>query len=523
MSVGENLRVLHIDDDIFQLQRLQEMLRAARTHRLITITSLLRPEDFSRCLEHNQDFDLLIFDIGFSAQGLAGPDLIKKARECLPDAVIVMYSAHQDAQLISECMRLGADDFLIKAPVSAHFIKTLLAIYDLCKSHRQISSANAAEADLLVAPVVGATLQTVARRLPFILRSAISSLHVHGESGTGKEVVADLLAKTLAPEVPFVRVNCAALSPTLLESELFGYVRGAFTGAHADRSGLLEAADGGWIFLDEIAILSLPAQAALLRVIENQEIRRVGSTRSKRISIKVLSATNEQLPHLVRLGRFRADLWQRLCEAEIILPPLRERPDEIVALVKHFAAVMAGGPYRVSGAALQVLMAVPWREGNVRELRNCLRAMTELHIDQVLTPLSIPERIWSQYHGVPQSMSVTSDATTPLIDDAEIPLHLRAAVDDNLDFSRWSDLLLLELSKCAARHGRLSLRQLAVRLGMSRSTLSSRLHALMQRGIVDYATLAQLVNIHESHVSDQRSHTQTADFATTEIANCQPG
>jgi DNA-binding NtrC family response regulator len=317
---------------------------------------------------------------------------------------------------------------------------------------------------------VGATMERIARRIPLILDSAISAIFIGGESGTGKEVVADLIGSALPPETPFIKVNCGAIAPTLLESELFGHVKGAFTGASADKRGLLEAASGGWIFLDEVATLSPSAQVALLRVLENHTMLRVGSTKPVHLDLRVLSATNEPLETLVAEGKFRADLWQRLRETEINLPPLRQRPDEIPALVERFCNKMNGGPYTVSGPAMAVLTSASWRAGNIRELRNCLRAMTEMHVNKLLTPLSIPERLWEDIGEKPETQ--TQDQAEPkpqvLLDDSEDNgIVIPWTYDDKQTYDHLTDLLLLTLTrKVASRNGRLSLRSLAQTIGM---------------------------------------------------------
>jgi transcriptional regulator with PAS, ATPase and Fis domain len=288
-----------------------------------------------------------------------------------------------------------------------------------------------------------------------------------------------------------------------LESELFGHVKGSFTGAMADKKGLIEAASGGWIFLDEVATLSPSAQVALLRVIENQELLRVGSTQPKQIQVRVLSATNEPLPLLVKEGKFRKDLWQRLCEAEIILPPLRERPGEIEPLVRLFCSVMPGGPYTVSETALEVLVSLPWKAGNVRELRNCLRAMTEFHVNKLLTPLSIPDRIWKCLDDevMPMEKENEPEATAPaaiktIASKQSEEIRISFDTTQPISYDHMSDVLLLELTKKLTEHrGKLSLRQLAKIIGVSRSTLSGRLKALVQKNIIGLNELVTLVGL----------------------------
>ncbi len=156
----------------------------------------------------------------------------------------------------------------------------------------------------------------------------------------------------------------------------------------------MEAASGGWLFLDEVASLSSAAQIALLRVLENQEIIRVGETQARKVKVRILSATNEPLAEMVKAGKFRRDLWQRLVEEEIILPPLRESKEEIPALIEHFCKKMDGCPYSIFPEAIDVLKSYGWADGNVRELRNTLRAITILHVKKTLSISAMPQRVW---------------------------------------------------------------------------------------------------------------------------------
>jgi DNA-binding NtrC family response regulator len=253
--------------------------------------------------------------------------------------------------------------------------------------------------------------------------------------------------------VPFVTVNCAALAPTLLEAELFGAVRGAYTGAQTDRRGVFEAAHRGWLFLDEVACLTTTAQAALLRAVENQEIVRVGDTRPIKVNVRILSATNEDLGALVAAGRFRRDLWQRLCETTLILPPLSARRQEIPELIDHLARELPGGPFEVTPVAKRLLADLDWRDGNIRQLRNCLRAMTEHQTNGILCPQAIPA---SYLRPLPRS-TLGALATTP---------------------TKWVDAAFTSaVTQLRATHGPLSVRQMALHLGMSKSAVARRLRS----------------------------------------------
>jgi DNA-binding NtrC family response regulator len=264
-----------------------------------------------------------------------------------------------------------------------------------------------------------------------------------------------------------------------------------------DKRGLFEAASGGWIFLDEVATLSPAAQVALLRVLEANEVMRVGSTKPVTVKVRVLAATNEPIEQMVKDGRFRRDLWQRLREAEIALPPLRDRPAEIRPLVEHFCRVMSGGPYTPSGPVMEVLTNVSWREGNVRELRNCLRAMTELHVNKLLTPLAIPARIWEEAGERPKDGPAAG--ATPLQgtkDASAVSIPWHGTYDD------MADMLLIEMTRRFAR-GRtrqIPLRELAELTGLARSTLSGRFQAIRHKNLVDFDELTKIVNVGDKKV-----------------------
>ena len=236
-------------------------------------------------------------------------------------------------------------------------------------------------------------------------RLALGDLPVllYGETGTGKELAAKRLhAESPRRERPFVAVNCAALSESLLLSELFGHARGAFTGADRDRAGVFETAHGGVVFLDEIGDLPSGAQGALLRVLQEGEVRRVGESRARRVDVRVVAATHRRLDALVDRGAFRHDLYYRLNVAVVRLPPLRERGDDVLLLARHFLAAY-DGRLRLARDAEQLLLACAW-PGNVRELRSVLQVAAAMHEGDgwlLARDLELPPgpRIAASYHG----------------------------------------------------------------------------------------------------------------------------
>lgn len=498
------LKVVHLDDDPFELERVKTALEKHPLSCTFDVESLSTSEEFRKRINLKPVPDVVILDIHIDADD-AGIKLAEFSRKSSPKSVILMCSTADDVGTIGECLLAGADDFISKQSDKGELSLRVFNSFKLARlKHGTDVSENSAGKGKLKA--VGSTMNRIATRVPQIANSAISAVFIKGESGTGKEVVADLFGSSLSGSTPFIKVNCGAIAPTLLESELFGHVKGAFTGATTDKRGLLEAASGGWIFLDEVATLSVSAQVALLRVLENQEVMRVGSTKAISINLRVLSATNESIEKMILEGKFRGDLWQRLKEAVIELPPIRDRPDEISALIDHFCSSMPGGPYQVSGPVKEILSSVSWADGNIRELRNCLRAMTEFHVNKLLTPLSIPERIWEELGDRPENShaSIASEVTgsaaiaakTKKAGDGVIALAWDMSESQNYDFL--SDHLLLQMTRILAdAQGKMSLRSLAQAIGVSRSTLSGRFKAMIHKKIADISELTKIVGITE--------------------------
>ena len=387
------ISLLHYDDDPFEIE---DVRRKFQSETRYTLQSAMRESEVKDILAKSERIDVALLDAHspLDSHELAGAHIAVLVREMFPESLIIMRSGDDASQTITSCLKAGADDFLSKKLSPSELVWRIdqsLRLHGL--RHGQTRHLTNPEKLSSSINFVGSTLKNIEIRLQRIIDSAVSTVFVTGESGTGKEAVVDILESLIGKQTPLVRVNCGAINPSLLESELFGHARGAFTGAFADRQGLIETADGGWLFLDEIATLTPSAQIALLRAIENQEIRRVGASKSRKIQVRFISATNEDMDELVKLGRFRNDLWQRLCDLRIQLPPLRERIEEIPSMIEHFCAVMPGGPYQVTQAAMSVLSSSSWAQGNIRQLRNTLRAMTELHINKLLTPISIPKEI----------------------------------------------------------------------------------------------------------------------------------
>ncbi len=491
------IRVVHLDDNALDIRNLKRVLEEDSVAGKFILESYLEVSEFKRRIEKGSLPDLLLLDIDLNHPGMNGISLAKEFRAKFPSLIIVLLSILEDIQTITGALAAGADDFISKTSDSNHLSFRLHQAFHLARLKKgglPQETTGCETHSLRKAPkIVGQTLSTIRSRIPLLCSSAVSAIYVEGESGTGKEVVADLIESFLSPEIPFIRVNCAEIAPTLLESELFGYTKGSFTGAMQNKQGLFEASHGGWIFLDEVSMLSAPAQAALLRTLESKQIRKLGDTKPKLIDFKLISASNEPIEELVRVGRFRLDLWQRIREAEIKLPPLRERPEEIKDLIRHFCETLVGGPYEMTLPAIRVLSQYSWTEGNVRQLRNTVKAMTEFKIDQLLTPLSIPDNIWQDLQGAYQTH------LKPQLEKKEAEIFSKSqscgkisvpySDETPISFNDLSDLLFLEIYRnhremAIKNNKKQSLRLLAKKLQIARSTVSITLRRLKEKKLI---------------------------------------
>jgi len=330
------------------------------------------------CLEFalRQAFDLVILDVWLP--GIDGLVTLQRLRERRVEAEVVMISGHGNIESAVRAIKMGAFDFVEK-PLSLD--KTVLVVRNALRQ-RQLEAENRAlrarvDPDLTIigdSPAMRQLREQIAMAAPTNGRVLI-----YGENGTGKELVArSIHALSRRRPGPFVEVNCAAIPEELIESELFGHVRGAFTGAVANHPGKFELADGGTLFLDEIGDMSLKTQAKVLRVLQEQVVHRVGATSGVRVDVRVIAATNKDLPAEIQTGRFREDLYFRLNVIPISVPALRERDADIPALAEHFLAQLSREygrrPKALDATSMAALRRYAW-PGNVRELRNLLERL----------------------------------------------------------------------------------------------------------------------------------------------------
>jgi two-component system nitrogen regulation response regulator NtrX len=332
--------------------------------------------------------DVVILDIWLP--GMDGLATLARLRERRVDAEVIMISGHGNIESAVRAIKMGAFDFVEK-PLSLE--KTVLVVRNALRQ-RQLEAENRAlraTVDKRLTMIGESYLMGQLREQVAMAAPTNGRVLIYGENGTGKELVARTVhAMSRRRHGPFVEVNCAAIPEELIESELFGHVKGSFTGAVADRRGKFELADGGTLFLDEIGDMSLKTQAKVLRALQEQVVERVGSSTSIRVDVRVLAATNKELPSEIRAGRFREDLYFRLNVIPIFVPPLRDREADIPMLADHFMAELAREygrrAKRIDGGALAKLRAYRW-PGNVRELRNVIeRLMIMVPGDTITLP-----------------------------------------------------------------------------------------------------------------------------------------
>jgi two-component system response regulator HydG len=364
-----------------------------------------------RALGEGLDPDLLLLDVKMPE--MDGLEALRRVREMQPDLPVIMMTGHGTIESAVEAMKMGAWDYLTK-PFPQ---EKLFAQVRHCLEGERLREENSALKKELRErtgggqPVFASPSFAEVFELALQVAPSDSSVLITGESGTGKELIAGTVHYG-SPRAKnrFLAINCAALSETLLESQLFGHVKGAFTGAVQAQKGLLEEADGGTLFLDEVGDLSPSLQAKLLRALQEGEFLPVGSTRPKRVDVRFLAATNKDLEKEVTAGRFREDLFYRLNVIALHLPPLRERPEDIEPLARHFLEKMAGKTRRpvksISLEALAILQSYHW-PGNVRELENVIERGVILARESRITPDLLPLKVSS---GTPPSTSPAAAA-----------------------------------------------------------------------------------------------------------------
>ena len=386
------LRVLVVDDD----QAIREAL--SRTLEKFGYEVVLA-EDGQAGLDRLREGEIHILLADLQMPKLSGQELLKAAKTIAPDVEVIVITGHGTVEDAVEAMKDGAYDFITKPFKRVQLERTIRRAAEkqaLALQNRRLQARldelQGAGSIVGTSPVMLRTLELVRQVAP-----STATVLIQGESGTGKELIADAIHHgSPRREQAFVKVNCAALPEHLLESELFGHERGAFTGAVARKEGRFELAHGGTLFMDEIGDISVAMQAKLLRVLQSGEFERVGGTRTLKVDVRLVAATNTDLAGLVREKRFREDLYYRLNVITIQLPTLRERREDIPLLAHHFLRRYEAKNAKPLGGfteeAMDLLQTYTW-PGNVRELENAIERAVVLTRSDLITPVDLPETL----------------------------------------------------------------------------------------------------------------------------------
>ncbi len=393
-------KILIVDDEPNMLHMLSSILKQAGFEPACA-------EDARRALElvEKEDFDFVLSDVRMP--GMDGIQLVETLRKRQIDSIVILMSAYGNIDLALEAIRKGAYDYISKPFKTDEVVLTLKKAAERERLRREVVRLkrrllrSESNPEIVAKSRVMRSLLETARQIA----AFDSSVLITGESGTGKELFArDIHGRSQVSQGPFVPVNCGAIPGHLLESELFGHARGAFTGAFEAKAGLFEEADGGTLFLDEIGAMEFSLQVKILRAIETGEIRRIGETADRKVSVRILAATNEDLGPAMDRGSFRRDLYYRLNVVQIHLPPLRERKEDIVPLVEHFVSFynkkMTKAVVRIRREAQEALLSYSWK-GNVRELQNVIERAMILTASDAITLESLPHDIRVSISKVP--------------------------------------------------------------------------------------------------------------------------
>jgi two-component system response regulator PilR (NtrC family) len=428
---------------------------------------ILTPEGYALSFAHDgqqaleswsrEEFDLIIMDIRMPH--LTGLEILEKIRIQDHHTMIIMISAISDIEAVIEAMRLGANDFFAKPFTSIDKIKidirNCLERAHLLRENEDLRSRvdrkDAHKHLVYVSKAMEDVIETAGRAAQFD-----SPVLIRGESGTGKELVARFIHQSSSRKnKAFLAINCGAIPETLLEPTLFGYEKGAFTGAHHTTTGYFEAASGGTVFLDEISETSPSFQIKLLRVLQEGEIMRVGGNKVIKVDFRLISASNKDIPALVKSGAFRKDLFYRIHVVGIEIPPLRRRPEDIPLLIQHFMGRLNRKnrlrPRQFSAALIDYLAKLPW-EGNVRELENLVERLLVVSTAKVIGLESLPPELMNHTASSQNVPSLTYEYAKESFERAFLEKLLAHTKGDLKEASRISGLDLSSLYRKKNRY-----------------------------------------------------------------------
>ena len=399
--------------------------------------------------------DLVLLDI-IMPGGMNGIETLRKLRQTQPDLNVVMMSAQQDIETAVKAMELGARNYLVKPKTVSEILLAVNPFLELSRLSREneVLKSQIGVKDEMIGK--GEAIQQLRTQIGQVASSDLSVL-VTGENGTGKQLVADAIhQQSQRNRKPFISLNCAALPEELIESELFGHERGAFTGAAHQRRGKFELADGGTLFLDEIGDMSLKAQAKVLRVLEYGEIQRLGGSQTLHVDVRVIAATNKTLDREIEDGAFRQDLYYRLNVVPISVPALRNRLDDLPSLVLHFVDRFhrdnARSPKTIDRSAIRVMQSYDW-PGNIRELKNIVERLLIMVPREIIVSEDVADVLPVAREAVTRT-DVTSVSLQPesnsslqkMVDEAEKSFVLHALESNRWNVKQTAEQLKIERS-----------------------------------------------------------------------------
>ncbi len=389
-------KILVVDDESFICENLERILIEENYHTVIAQEG----KAALRVLKE-EAIDLVFLDL--KLPDISGLDVLRQLKEIVPDLLVIVMTGYASVESAVEALKLGAYDY-IKKPFKADVIKLIVRLaletQSLKREVRSLKKQHEGVLGELFLVAESPATREVLNQVKEVAKHGETTVLITGETGTGKDLIARTIHSLSARSGrPFLEVNCAALPENLLESELFGYEAGAFTGAKGRKVGLFEAANGGTVFLDELGEMNLGLQAKLLRVLEDKKVRRLGGTQAHEIDLRIIAATNRDLREAVKAKLFREDLYYRLHIIPIHLPPLRERPEDVIALSKYFLSEYtrkyAHHFKGIDPEALELLLRYQW-PGNVRELSHIIERICLMHDADMLAKTHLPKETYNE-------------------------------------------------------------------------------------------------------------------------------
>ncbi|ODS32983.1 MAG: sigma 54 response regulator [Candidatus Scalindua rubra] len=431
-----NRKTILIADDDESLRRVIEYNLSNKGYRVLLASNGTEALNIFK----SEDVDIVVTDI--KMEKIDGLELLEKVKRFKSNALVIMITAYGSIETAVRAMKLGAYDYITK-PFDRDelqiMIKKALDLQSLMSENIRLRQELADRFSL--DNIIGASSK-MKRIYDLVARVAKSDSTVllQGESGTGKELIARAIHfNSSRAKKPFITVNCSAIPENLMESELFGHVKGAFTGAIKDKTGKFEAADGGTIFLDEIGDIRKDLQVKLLRVLQEKSIDKVGATPSINVDVRIIAATNIQLETAIEEGKFREDLFYRISVIPILLPTLRERKDDIPLLAQHFVGKHGGKDCKIQPEVFDVLNRYDW-PGNVRELENIIeRAIVLKEKENVVSPEDIPDHIKIKQFHSPMSLEIPDEGVK--LEEVEKSLIINALNKAGQNQTRAAELL----------------------------------------------------------------------------------